>query len=90
MFKNRKILFIILFALDIFYTYLAITGVAEFFHRFRGPIYTQILWFVVVFAPAIVHYLPGGTKYNLKETTKYTIPLFSMIAINFVMPMYLK
>lgn len=90
MFKNRKILFIILFALDILYTYFAITGVAEFFHRFRGPIYTQILWFVVVFAPAIVHYLPGGTKYNLKETRKYTIPLFIMIAINFVMPMYLK
>ena len=90
MFKNRKILFIILFALDLFYTYLAITGVAEFFHRSRGPIYAQVLWFVVVFAPAIVHYLPGGTKYNLKETIKYTIPLLIMIAINFVMPMYLK
>lgn len=90
MFKNRKILFIILFALDIFYTYLAITGVAEFFHQFRGPIYVQVLWFVVVFAPSIVHYLPGGTKYNLNETKKYTIPLFIMIAINFVMPMYLK
>ena len=90
MFKNRKILFIILFALDLFYTYCAITGVAEFFHRFRGPIYTQILWYLMVFAPAIVHYLPGGTKYNLKETTKYTIPLLIMIAINFVMPMYLK
>lgn len=89
MFKNRKILFIILFALDILYTYFAITGVAEFFHRFRGPIYTQILWYLVVFAPAIVHYLPGGTKYNLKETKKYTIPLLVMIAINFVMPMYL-
>ena len=90
MFKNRKILFIILFALDLFYTYCALTGVAEFFHRFRGPIYTQILWYLMVFAPAIVHYLPGGTKYNLKETTKYTIPLLIMIAINFVMPMYLK
>ena len=85
MFKNRKILFIILFALDLFYTYCALTGVAEFFHRFRGPIYVQVL-----FAPAIVHYLPGGTKYNLKETRKYTIPLLIMIAINFVMPMYLK
>ena len=74
MFKNRKILFIILFALDIFYTYLAITGVAHFLQQFRGPIYVQVLWFVVVFAPAIVHYLPGGTKYNLKETRKYTIP----------------
>ena len=89
MFKNRKILFIILFALDLLYTYFAITGVAEFFHRLRGPIYTQILWHLMVFAPAIVHYLPGGTKYNLKETKKYTIPLFIMIAINFVMPMYL-
>lgn len=89
MFKNRKILFIILFALDLLYTYFALTGVAEFFHRFRGPIYTQILWYLVVFAPAIVHYLPGGTKYNLKETKKYTIPLFVIIAINFVMPMYL-
>lgn len=90
MFKNRKILFIILFALDIFYTYCALTGVADFFNRFRGPIYVQVLWFVVVSAPAIVHYLPGGTKYNLKETKKYTIPLLIMIAINFVMPMYLK
>ena len=89
MFKNRKILFLILFALDLFYTYCALTGVAEFFHRFRGPIYTQILWYLMVFAPAIVHYLPGGTKYNLKETKKYTIPLLVMIAINFVMPMYL-
>lgn len=89
MFKNRKILFIILFALDLFYTYCTLTGVAEFFHRIRGPIYTQILWYLMVFAPAIVHYLPGGTKYNLKETRKYTIPLFVMIAINFVMPMYL-
>lgn len=90
MFKNRKILFIILFALDLIYTYCAFTGVAEFFHRLRGPIYTQILWYLMVFAPAIVHYLPGGTKYNLKETRKYTIPLLIMIAINFVMPMYLK
>lgn len=90
MFKNRKILFIILFALDLFYTYCALTGVAHFLQQFRGPIYVQVLWFVVVFAPAIVHYLPGGTKYNLKETRKYTIPLFIMIAINFVMPMYLK
>lgn len=89
MFKNRKILFIILFSLDLFYTYCALTGVAEFFHRLRGPIYTQILWYLMVFAPAIVHYLPGGTKYNLKETKKYTIPLLVMIAINFVMPMYL-
>ncbi len=89
MFKNRKILFIILFALDLLYTYFAITGVADFFNSFSGPIYVQVLWFLVVFAPAIVHYLPGGTKYNLKETKKYTIPLFIMIAINFVMPMYL-
>ncbi|WP_282924846.1 hypothetical protein [Peptoniphilus genitalis] len=89
MFKNRKILFIILFALDLLYTYFAITGVADFFNSFSGPIYVQVLWFLVVFAPAIVHYLPGGTKYNLKETKKYTIPLFVMIAINFVMPMYL-
>lgn len=90
MFKNRKILFIILFALDLLYTYFAITGVADFFNSFSGPIYVQVLWYLVVFAPAIVHYLPGGTKYNLKETRKYTIPLFIMIAINFVMPMYLK
>ena len=90
MFKNRKILFIILFALDSFYTYLAITGGEYILQKFRGPIYVQVLWFVVVFAPAIVHYLPGGTKYNLKETRKYTIPLLIMIAINFVMPMYLK
>lgn len=90
MFKNRKILFIILFALDLLYTYFAITGVADFFNSFSGPIYVQVLWYLVVFAPAIVHYLPGGTKYNLKETKKYTIPLFIMIAINFVMPMYLK
>lgn len=90
MFKNRKILFIILFALDLFYTYCALTGVADFFNSFSGPIYVQVLWYLVVFAPAIVHYLPGGTKYNLKETKKYTIPLFIMIAINFVMPMYLK
>ena len=89
MFKNRKILFIILFALDLLYTYFAITGVADFFNSFSGPIYVQVLWFLVVFAPAIVHYLPGGTKYNLKETKKYTIPLLVMIAINFVMPMYL-
>lgn len=89
MFKNRKILFIILFALDLFYTYCALTGVADFFKQFRGPIYVQVLWYLVVFAPAIVHYLPGGTKYNLKETKKYTIPLLVMIAINFVMPMYL-
>lgn len=89
MFKSRKILFIVLFALDLIYTYCALTGVAEFFHRLRGPIYTQILWYLMVFAPAIVHYLPGGTKYNLKETKKYTIPLLIMIAINFVMPMYL-
>ena len=89
MFKNRKILFIILFALDLLYTYFAITGVADFFNSFSGPIYVQVLWFLVVFAPAIVHYLPGGTKYNLKETKKYTSPLFIMIAINFVMPMYL-
>lgn len=90
MFKNRKILFIILFALDLFYTYCALTGVAHFLQQFRGPIYVQVLWFLVVFAPALVHYLPGGTKYNLKETRKYTIPLLIMIAINFVMPMYLK
>lgn len=90
MFKNRKILFIILFALDLLYTYFAITGVADFFNSFSGPIYVQVLWYLVVFAPAIVHYLPGGTKYNLKETRKYTIPLLIMIAINFVMPMYLK
>lgn len=89
MFKNRKILFIILFVLDLFYTYCALTGVADFFKQFRGPIYVQVLWYLVVFAPAIVHYLPGGTKYNLKETKKYTIPLLVMIAINFVMPMYL-
>lgn len=89
MFKNRKILFIILFALDLFYTYCALTGVADFFNSFSGPIYVQVLWYLVVFAPAIVHYLPGGTKYNLKETMKYTIPLLVMIAINFVMPMYL-
>ncbi|MBS6610521.1 MULTISPECIES: hypothetical protein [Peptoniphilus] len=90
MFKNRKILFIILFALDLFYTYCAITGVADFFHRFRGPIYVQILWFVVICAPAIVHYLPGGTKDNLKESRKYTIPLFVIIAINIIIPMYVK
>ena len=90
MFKNRKILFIILFALDLFYTYCALTGVAHSLQQFRGPIYVQVLWFLVVFAPALVHYLPGGTKYNLKETRKYTIPLLIMIAINFVMPMYLK
>ncbi|MGF0095203.1 hypothetical protein ACQRC6_02085 [Peptoniphilus sp. SGI.035] len=89
MFKSRKILFIVLFALDLIYTYCALTGVAKFFHRLRGPIYTQILWYLMVFAPAIVHYLPGGTKYNLKETKKYTIPLLIMIAINFVIPMYL-
>lgn len=89
MLKNRKILFIILFALDLIYTYFAIIGVAKFFKRFRGPIYVQVLWYVMIFAPAIVHYLPGGTKYNLKETKKYTIPLLIMIVINFVMPMYL-
>ncbi|MDY3903510.1 hypothetical protein [Peptoniphilus sp.] len=89
MFKNRKILFIILFALDLIYTYFAITGVAKFFQRFRGPIYVQVLWFVMILAPSIVHYLPGGTRDNLKETKKYTIPLLIMIVINFVMPMYL-
>lgn len=89
MFKNRKILFIILFALDLIYTYFAITRVAKFFQRFRGPIYVQVLWFVMILAPSIVHYLPGGTRDNLKETKKYTIPLLIMIVINFVMPMYL-
>lgn len=89
MFKNRKILFIILFALDLIYTYFAITGVAEFSHMAIGPIYVQILWWIMILAPSIVHYLPGGTRDNLKETKKYTIPLLIMIVINFVMPMYL-
>lgn len=89
--KNRKIIFIILLALEIAYTYLAIKGKAHFFHGYtRDSFLLYILRYIVLASPALVHYIPGGRRQNIKESKKYAIPLAVFVAINLIIPMCLK
>ncbi len=89
MLKNRKFIFIILLVIDIVFTYFAIKGEAHFSKgRSQDQLFLQIFRYFVLFGPAIVHYIPGGTRENLKETKKYTIPLFIFLIINVLIPIY--
>jgi hypothetical protein len=75
--------------MDLIFTYFAIKGEAHFFKgRSQDEIFLQIFRFFVLLGPFIVHYLPGGTRENLKETKKYTIPLFVLLFINVIIAVY--
>lgn len=88
MIRNKKLIFIILLIPDLIYTYFAIMGEVYILDMNKGGFVFEILRLILVFSPAIVHYLSGGTQYNFKESKKYTIPLFVLIAINVILKMY--
>lgn len=70
--KNRKIIFIILLALDIAYTYLAIKGKAHFFHGYtRDSFLLYILRYIVHTEIYSISIASTSSRYTRWETSKH-------------------